>query len=105
VYWPPATQLPAEAHDTEKTLADPPAFSAPDPGTSVAGRQVPARATAHAAGAAVTASGAVHHTAAAPAKTITTRCRLIGSPHHVPARPVRQPGRPVQLSPLLVRKP
>ena len=77
---PAAVQLPAERHDTEVTLAFPPAFSDPTPGTSIAVRQVPARAIAPAAGAAVTASGAAHHIAAAPARTIMTRCRLIGSP-------------------------
>jgi hypothetical protein len=41
------------------------------------------------ADAAETAGGAVHYTAAAPARTIIIRCRPIGSPQHVPPRPVR----------------
>src|SRR6516225_3769302 len=36
VYHPPALQLPADAHDTEVTLAFPPALSAAVPGTSLA---------------------------------------------------------------------
>jgi hypothetical protein len=33
--------LPAEAHDTEKTKAFPPAFKIPEPGTSIALRHDP----------------------------------------------------------------
>jgi hypothetical protein len=36
-------QLPAEAHDTERTCASPVAFSVPKPGTSVAGPQIAGR--------------------------------------------------------------
>src|SRR6266852_1685514 len=72
-----AAQLPAVAHDTEVTSAPPPASNVPKPGTSIAAPQVLARATA---------SGAAHHTAAAPARTITAQCRRIGSPRHVPGR-------------------
>src|SRR6185437_1947108 len=43
LYDPPAAQPPAGAHDTESTRANPPLFSAPVPGTSIAGRQTPAR--------------------------------------------------------------
>jgi len=80
---------------SEGNSASPPAFSGPRPGTSIAVRQVPARAAAPPAGAAMTAGGAAHHTAAAPARTSMTRCRLIGSPQHIPAAPVRSPGRRV----------
>jgi len=55
-------------------------FSAPSPGTSIALPQVPTEASAPATGAAVTAIGAAHHAAAAPARTSMTRCRLIGFP-------------------------
>jgi len=67
--------LPAGAHDTEETKADPPAFSAPKPGTSTAFRHSPAAVTGPAAPAA-TASAAppsassAHHAVAA--KTIVT---------------------------------
>jgi hypothetical protein len=83
----PATQLPAEPHDTEANRAAPPWFNDPRPGTSIAVPQVPAWATARAADAAVTGSGAAHHTAAAPATTIRTRCRRTGYPRHIPAGP------------------
>ena len=39
--YPPALQLPADAHDTELTTAYPPAFRAAVPGTSTAVCQVP----------------------------------------------------------------
>ncbi len=103
VAYPPAAQLPAEAHDTEWTSAYPPRFSDPKPGTSIAVRQVPARATAPATGAAETASGAAHHTAVAPARTIFTRCRRIGSPQPVPTGPARSPGLPIRPSPGPIR--
>src|SRR5215472_6492015 len=86
---PAAVQLPAERHDTEVTLAFPPAFSDPTPGTSIAVRQVPVRATAPAVGAAVAASCAAHHTAAAPATTITTLRRRIGSQGKTPKEALR----------------
>ena len=70
-------------HDASKAL--PPLFSDPVPGTSIAVRQVPVWATAPPAAAANTASGPAHQIAAAPARTMMTRCRLIGSPQHVPA--------------------
>src|SRR5215472_4774888 len=54
-------------------MASPPAFSDPKPGTSIAMCHPATRA----ARAAETAAGAAHNTAA-PARTITTRCRLIG---------------------------
>src|SRR6266568_4910740 len=73
-----------------------PAFKIPVPGNLIALPQVPAQATARAAGSAVTGSGAVHHTAAAPARTIMTRRRRIGSPRHIPAGPERSAGRPVR---------
>ena len=41
VYHPPALQLPADAHDTEVTLAFPPVLRAAVPGTSLAVPQVP----------------------------------------------------------------
>src|SRR5258706_12369447 len=84
--------MPAEAHDTELTAALPPLFSPPVPGTSIAARKVAARGAAPAAALATpagaaqpVASGAAHHSAAAAARTITTLCRRIGSPQHIPA--------------------
>ena len=41
VYHPPALQLPADAHDTEKIPASPPVLRAAVPGTSIAAFQVP----------------------------------------------------------------
>src|SRR5215467_8755351 len=44
LYCPPAAQLPAAAHDTERTSATPPVFRAAVPGTSIALSQPPAPA-------------------------------------------------------------
>ena len=45
-YSPPAAQLPADAHDTDKTLAVPPPLRAAVPGTSMAWPHRPFRSAA-----------------------------------------------------------
>src|SRR5215472_9060345 len=83
-YSPPAAQLPADGHDTENVPAAPPLFRAPRPGTSIALLQTPAVTAPAAADLTPAAATPVivsgtHHTAAAPATTIMTRC-FIGPP-------------------------